>query len=216
MDLTREAREQGWWAQYEDLGLYPYIGLEQEASAITTYSMYWVPGLLQTAGYARAIIKAIAPGIQPKVHQERIEARLRRQQLLNGNHPLRYRVLLDEAAIRRPVGSHPLMATQLKRILELVQAGKVTVQVIPFEAGAYLAVDTMFALLEFTEQALPPVVFIEGLIDHRYYDRDAEIARYREIIEYLRDAALSPRDSVQFIASAQEAHASGTRLAFNN
>jgi transcriptional regulator with XRE-family HTH domain len=211
MKLTRQAREQGWWTQYEDLGLYPYIGLEQEASAITHYSMYYVPALLQTEDYARAIIKAVLPGIAPDVHEQRVEARLRRQQRLEGDNPLRYRVLLDEAALRRPVGGHPLMAAQLARILKLVEASKVTVQVIPFEAGAHAAADSMFVFLEFAGPSLRPVVFVEGLAGGHYHERDADITRYREAIEHLRDAALSPRDSVQFMVGVQQSYASGQR-----
>lgn len=83
MDLARRARKQDWWTQYEDLSLDPLIGLEEEAIAITYYSMY-MPALLQTADYARVIIKAIAPKINPEILQQRVEVRLRRQQLLHG------------------------------------------------------------------------------------------------------------------------------------
>src|SRR5882724_1139039 len=99
MKLTRQAREQGWWTQYEDIGLNPYIGLEQEATSITAYSMYWLPGLLQSEDYARAIIKAVLPKLDPMVHEQRVEARLRRQQRLTEPNPPRYRVFLDEATV---------------------------------------------------------------------------------------------------------------------
>jgi transcriptional regulator with XRE-family HTH domain len=80
MTLAREARQQGWWTKYDDLKLDPYIGLEQVATAITSYTMYYVPALLQTEEYASAIIKAIAPKIDPGILQQRVEARMRRQQ----------------------------------------------------------------------------------------------------------------------------------------
>lgn len=201
MTLTREAREQGWWTRYEDLNLTPYIGLEQDASSITHYSMCYVPALLQTEDYARAIIKSVLPGIGPQVHQQRIEARLRRQSRLTGDNPPRYRVLLDEAVLRRPLGHPALMTAQLEKILKLAEVGRVTVQVLPFEAGACVTADSMFVFLEFSGQTLPPVVYVEGLVSDHYYERDADIARYREAVEYLRDAALSPRDSVQFMTA---------------
>jgi transcriptional regulator with XRE-family HTH domain len=204
MNLARGAREQGWWTQYEDLSLDPLIGLEQAATAITCYSMYYVPALLQTADYARAIIKAIAPKMDPEILQQRIEARMRRQQLLDGSNRPRYRVLLDEAMLHRPVGGPELMADQLDKVLEAARQDKVTVQVIPFVAGAHAASDGYFILLEFDDQNLSPVVFLEGLTGIHFRERKDEIARYREAIEYLRDSASSTRDSLSLIIKASE------------
>ncbi len=206
MDLARQARERGWWMRYDDLKLGPYIGLEQEATSITTYTMYYLPALLQTQDYARAIIKAIAPKISPEVHEQRVEARLLRQELLDRSAPLRYRALLDEAVLHHRVGGPAVMAGQLDKILELQQAKKATVQVIPFDAGAYASQDSNFVLFEF-DLPFQPVVFVEGLITHQYQERKSEVERYREAIEYLRDAALSPSDSAQRIAEMRVSYA---------
>ena len=208
MRLAREAREQGWWMQYGDLAVGAYIGLEEAATSITSFTMYYVPALLQTEDYARAIIKAIAPKMDPRIHQQRVEARLRRQQLLDRDTPPSYRVLLDEAVLHRRVGGSAVMAAQLDRILELERESRTTVQVIPFDVGAHAAQDSNFVLLEFDEP-LSPVVFIEGLTNHQYQERKADLARYREAVEYLRDSALSPRDSVLRIAEMRKAYASG-------
>jgi hypothetical protein len=170
--------------------------------------MCYVPALLQTEDYARAIIKSVLPGIDPQVHQRRVEARLRRQGRLAGDNPPRYRALLDEAVLRRPVGNPALMAAQLEKVLKLADIGRVTVQVLPFEVGACATADSMFVFLEFSGHSLPPVVYVEGLVSDHYYERDADIARYREAVEYLRDAALSPRDSVQFMTSVHKDYAS--------
>jgi transcriptional regulator with XRE-family HTH domain len=207
MALTREARKQGWWTQYEDLDLYPYIGLEQDAAAITAYSMYHVHGLVQTEDYARTVIRAVLPNIDPVVHRQRVEARLRRQELLEGQNLPRFRMLLDEAVLHRPVGGPSLMAAQLAKILDLVKAGRVTVQVVPFDVGAYSVADISFTLLEFNEPLLSPVVFVEGLAGSQYYERVIDVARYRESIDYIRDSALSPRDSVQRMTEMHEAYA---------
>ena len=204
MNLARGAREQGWWTQYDDLSLDPLIGLEQAATAITCYSMYYVPALLQTADYARAIIKAIAPKMDQEILQQRVEARMRRQQLLDGPNRPRYRVLLDEAMLHRPVGGPELMADQLDKVLETARNDKVTVQVVPFVAGGHAASDGYFILLEFDDQNLSPVVFLEGLTGIHFRERKDEIARYREAIEYLRDSALSTRDSQSLIIKAAE------------
>ncbi len=209
MTLTRDAREQGWWTQYEDLNLYPYIGLEQDASSITAYSVLYFHGLVQTEEYARAIIKAIAPKVEPAILQQRVDARLHRQKLLEKANPPVYRVLLDEAALLRPVGGPGLMAAQITKVLELSDAGKVRVQLIPFAAGAYSVADLGFTLLEFNAPVLPAVVFVEGLVGSPYYERPADVARYRESIENIRDSALSPRDSEQRLLQMQKTYAAG-------
>lgn len=207
MMLTREAREQGWWTQYEDLKLSPYIGLEDDASSITAYCMYYMHALVQTEDYARTIIKAIAPKMDPAIQQQRVEARLRRQELLERSNPPGYRLLLDEAALHRPVGSPTLMAAQIAKILELSAAGKVRTQVVPFSIGAYSVADISFTLLEFSEPVLPPVVFVEGLVGSQYYERPVDVAHYRESIEYMRDSALSLRDSERRLLEIQETYA---------
>lgn len=198
MNLARGAREQGWWTQYEDIQLDPYIGLEAVATAITSYSMYYVPALLQTEEYARALIKGIAPQINPMIHEQRVEVRLRRQQLLEEHPRPRYRVLLDEAVLHRRVGGPEIMAVQLGKLLEAERRSIVTIQVIPFDVGAHAAQDSNFVLLEFGEGPdLSPVVFVEGLTGNQYIERKADLARYREAVEHLRDSSLSPRDSLR-------------------
>jgi transcriptional regulator with XRE-family HTH domain len=209
MNLARRAREQGWWSQYDDLGLDPLIGLEEDASAITCYSMYYMPALLQTADYARAIIKTIARKIDPKILEQRVEARLRRQQLLEKATPPRYRVLLDEAALKRHAGEPTFMVAQLDKVLETVHQDKVAVQIIPFDFGAHAAADSYFVLLEFDDPNLAPVVYLEGLTGNQYLERKVDVSRYREAVEYLRDSALSPKDSLQRIAEYRQSYASG-------
>jgi transcriptional regulator with XRE-family HTH domain len=199
MNLARGAREQGWWTQYVDVSFEPYIGLEAEATAITCYSMYYVPGLLQTEEYARALIKAIAPRIEPEVYEQRVEVRLRRQQLLEQDNPPRYRVLLDEAVLHRRVGGAQVMHAQLSKILEAEEKDQAAVQIIPFDVGAHAAQDSNFVLLEFAEPSLSPVIYVEGLTGSRYIDREADVDRYRETVEQLRDSALNQQESKQFL-----------------
>ena len=136
MDLARKAREPGWWDQYSDLRLDPYIGLEQDASAITSFATFYMPALLQTEEYARVIIKGIAPRMDPAVWQQRVEVRLRRQQLLGQDHPPRYRVLIDEAVVLHRPAAPEIMADQIDKVLKLAEEGKVTAQIVPFEVGA--------------------------------------------------------------------------------
>jgi len=209
MSLTQGAREQVWWTQYEDLNLDPYLGLEEAATAITSYTTYYLPALLQTEEYTRAVIETIAPKMDPDIFRQRVEVRMRRQQVLEGDNPPRYRVLLDEAVLHRRVGGPGLMAAQLDKVLDAAQAGKATIQIIPFDAGVLAAQDSNFVLLEFGEESdITPIVFVEGLTGNQYFERSAHIGRYREAIEYLRDSALSLRDSISRIIELRQVYGS--------
>ena len=212
MSLAREAREPVWWTKYEDLNLDPYLGLEHDAVAITSYTTYYLPALLQTEEYTRAIIHTIAPKMDPDIYKQRVEVRMRRQGVLEGDNRPRYRVLLDEAVLHHVVGDPMIMAAQLERVLVAQQQGTATIQVIPFDAGAYAAQESNFVLLEFGEDSLmSPVVFVEGLTSNQYIQRVPDVARYREAIEYLRDAALTPRDSTKYIKEKRDSLAAKHR-----
>jgi len=210
MDLARQAREPGWWSRYDDLGSHsnPYFGLEQEAAAITSYSMYYVPPLLQTADYARAIIRGIERKIDNRVLSDRVEARLLRQRRLDAPSPPRYRALADEAVFRRQVGGFSVMTAQLDSILAWSTLDRGSIQVIPFSAGAHASADSNFDVLEFGDNSRqPPIVYVEGLVANQILERPTDIARYREAIEYLRDSALNTADSSALIASIRNEHA---------
>lgn len=205
MKLAQDARQPAWWTGYEDLNLDPLIGLEQEAETITGYSMNWVPGLLQTEAYARGIIEIIAPKMDARIVSQRVEARMRRQQLLERGDPPRYRVLMDEAVLHRGVGDSAQMGAQLDKLLAVIRDERALVQVIPFAAGAYAAADGYFVLLEFDDKPdLQPMVYVEGLTGNLYLQRKADIDRYRETINYLRDRALSKPSSVKLIQKVRE------------
>jgi transcriptional regulator with XRE-family HTH domain len=214
MQLARGAREPDWWTQYLNLNLDPYLGLEQDAVAITSFTTFYIPALLQTEDYTGAIISSIAPKMDPDILRQRVQVRMRRQLLVEEDTQLRYGVLMDEAVLRRAIGGPAIMAAQLAKVLDAEKRGKVTVQVVPFETGAHVAQDSNFILFEFEEgPLLPPVVFIEGLTGNQYLEKPADIARYREAIKYLRDAALTPRQSLERIDDARKAYASAKSLA---
>jgi transcriptional regulator with XRE-family HTH domain len=204
-ELTREARQQGWWAGYQDLGV-PYIGLEQHASSITSYTMQYFPALLQTEEYARAIITTIAPQIEPKILEERVEVRLRRQRVLDSQHPPRYAVLLDETVLRRPIGGRTVMYKQLDKVLTMIRAHKVDLEIVPFERGPSVAQDSNFVLLQFNEPGPVPVVYIEGLAADHLLDDKQDVNRYLEEIERLRRSALDLGDSVERIEQARNTY----------
>ncbi len=204
MELAREARQQGWWTKYDDLKITPFIGMEQAATAITCFGMYFIPALLQTEDYAREIIKGIAPKIEEDILSQRVEARMMRQKLLYQPKPPKYRALLDEAALHRQVGGLSVMKAQLEKILSFMREERAAVQLIPYEVGAYGAIDSNFDYLEFAGTVLPDLVFVEGLVSHLYLERPEELERYREALDNLRDEALNPRDSAKKIEEIRD------------
>ena len=205
MELAKDAYQPGWWAKYDDLKITPLIGMEQSATAVTSFGMYFFPALLQSADYARAIIKGIAPKIEEKILDGRVAARMERQQkLFEGPRPPKHRVVLDEAVLRRHIGGPAVMRAQLDQVLSLMRDDKTTVQVIPYTAGAYGANDSNFTYLEFVGTKLPDLVFVETLVSQLYIERPEEVDRYSEALDYLRDAALNPRDSAKKIEEIRD------------
>lgn len=209
MDLARRAREDGWWAHYDDLGVGPYFDLEQEAKAITYYSMSYVHGLLQTDDYARTIIRGVFPLMDDQVLQERVEARMRRQELLERAGRPRVRVLLDEAVLHRQVGGPKVMSAQLGKMRDIAASEKVVVQIVPFSSGAQVSSDSNMTLFDFGDASVSPIVHIEGLVSAQFMDRPESIERFREMLDNLRDAALSPRESQVLITEIKDAHERG-------
>lgn len=200
MELAKGAREQAWWTQYEDLKLDPYLGLEQVATAITSFTAFYLPALLQTEEYTKEVIRKLAPKMNPDIYRQRVEVRMRRQEVLEKIDRPRYRVLLDESVLRRPVGGPDLMAAQIKKILQAEREGKASIQIIPFDYGVLAVEDSNFVLLEFDDTtSISPIVFVEGLTRNQYLENSTDVFRYKEAIDYLRDSAFSPRDSVEHI-----------------
>lgn len=207
-ELADKAKHPGWWADYRDLGV-PYIGLEQHATVITTYTTHYFPALVQTSNYARAVISRIAPRIDPGILGERVEARMRRQHVLTQERPPRYQILLDESVLQRPVGGRAVMREQLNKVLTMATRGKATVQIVPLDIGAHPVQDSNFVLLDFNEAENSPIVFVEGLVKSELLEKREDVNRYREALGYLLDSALSPADSIALINAARNRYDAG-------
>ncbi len=197
MKLAHEGKQHGWWQGY-DLPYSTYVGLEADAVATKYYQSTIVPGLLQTADYARAMHEVVIPKLAPARIDELVEVRMTRQRRLTQDPLLNTWAVVDEAALRRVVGGAAVMRAQLAWLIEMSRRPNVTMQVISYAAGAHPAMDSTFRILEFTG-AVPAVVYVEGLIGWIYLDRHADISRYQEIFQSLCLAALSPQDSVELI-----------------
>ena len=161
MELARESKKQGWWQPY-DVPYSTYIGLEAEAVSIKAYHPTTVDGLLQTADYARALYTTLT-GFSAEAIEQEVEARLIRQRLLTEADPPCAWFIMDEAALHRVVGGPATMRAQLEQLFEVARLPNVAIQVIPYEAGAYSAMESSFTTLEFAAP-VESVVYIEGLI----------------------------------------------------
>jgi transcriptional regulator with XRE-family HTH domain len=205
MNLAVEGRQAGWWQSYDLNQFADYVGLEADAVSVKNYQSILIPGLLQTPAYARAVNEAVIPQPDPERLEEQTEVRLRRQERLRQDPPLRFGVILDEAALHRVIGGPAVMETQLRHLVELSQLPNVTLQVIPFSAGAHPAMDSTFNVLEFAD-AVPGVVYVEGLVGWVYMKRSQDVERYVRVFERLCHIALPPRESVEHIERAAARH----------
>jgi Domain of unknown function (DUF5753)/Helix-turn-helix domain len=207
MSLAREATQQGWWHRYEDLSIAPLIGLEIEATRITSYESCVIPWMFQTKDYAQTVIKGILPRISGHVLDERVSARLKRQEILTRESPPTFWSLVDESALRRRVGGNQVMYEQLGKMAELAaMVPNVTLQVVPFGLGAHPGLDNTFTLLEF--QSLPSVVYVENLAGTLYVERPSDVERYEETLQHLRAGALDAESSLGLIEQIGEAYQS--------
>jgi transcriptional regulator with XRE-family HTH domain len=205
MTLARESKQQGWWNKFDDLAIESLIGLEIEAKRISSYESCVVPWAFQTEQYARAVIKGFLPRIDDRILEERVKARMTRQELLRSADPPHLWSLIDESALLRTVGGAGVMHEQLTKILEVADIPHVTMQIVPFDAGAHPGIDNTFTLLEFETSIQPPVAFVENLAGTFYLERDLEIMRYREVLDNLRACALSPANSVRRVQEIRRA-----------
>jgi transcriptional regulator with XRE-family HTH domain len=187
LNLARQANTPGWWHAYADIlphWLEPYIGLEAAASVLRTYEVQFVPGLLQTEGYARALIQQGSATTEEQVAR-RIELRVSRQDILHGPNPPQLWAVVDEGALRRPVGGKDVFREQLKHLIEMAEHPAVTLQILPFTAGPHSAMGGPFTILRFAEPDLHDVVYIEQLTSALYLEKPAEVDSYLEVMEQL-------------------------------
>jgi transcriptional regulator with XRE-family HTH domain len=205
IQLSREARQPGWWHSFRDVLPNPYevyIGLEFGAVSIRNFEPLLIPGLLQTADYARAMVRGGARELDRDEIERRVEVRLSRQQVLLKEDRPRLWAVIDEAVIRRVVGSPAIMAAQLQQLAEAAEHGKTTLQVVPFSAGAHAGTSGPFVILGLPEPAEPDLVYVETLADDIYLEERADVDRYTLAFDRLLAAALHPDDSIALVEAA--------------
>jgi transcriptional regulator with XRE-family HTH domain len=201
--LAAEGRMQGWWQGFELEYFGTYVGLEEEATSLSYYQSSAVPGLLQTPAYTRAMHESTVPELTPERIDRMIEVRLKRQQLLAREPPLKVTAVLDEAVLHRVVGGASVMKEQLERLTEVTTLQHVTIQVVPFSVGAHPAMESTFNILDFEARA-PSVVYVEGLVGFMYLEKPTDIDRYQAVFRRLLDQALTPQQSVELVSRIGE------------
>jgi hypothetical protein len=201
LQLAQQANNQGWWAKYDDVlpdWFETYVGLEQATSLIRTYEVQFIPGLFQTAEYARAVTVLGHRGAPSEEIDRRVSLRLKRQQLLTGSEP-RVWAVIDESALRRPLGGSEAMRDQLRRLIEVAALPHVTLQVMPFERGGHSAAGGSFSILRFDEPDLPDIVYLEQLTGALYLDARDDVDHYQEVMNSLSIEAETPVESEKLL-----------------
>jgi hypothetical protein len=201
LELAREANAPGWWQDYGDVlpqWFRAYVDLESVATLIRTYEGQLVPGLLQTDDYVRAVIHDTSLESSEEVGR-RVRLRLARQTLLTREHPPRLWAVVDEAALRRPVGGREVMRGQLERLIAATKLPNVTLQILPLAGGAHPAMVGAFSILRFADRHLPDVVYLEHLTNAHYLDKRAEVERYLDVMELLCVDSEPPAKTVDLL-----------------
>lgn len=203
--LAKESKTKGWWHAHGDAvpsWFSVYVGLEQAASDLRSYQGEFIPGLLQTPSYATELSRVSSDQSHEEV-QRLVDVRMRRQQLLSDAHGPGFWAVIHQSALMHLVGSHEIMTEQHERILEMAKLRNVTVQVLPYDAGAYPATGA-FTVLGFPEQEDPDMVYREGLTDSVYLELPEDVNLYTKAFDHLRALALSPQRSVALIRRTME------------
>jgi transcriptional regulator with XRE-family HTH domain len=208
--LAREANHPGWWQHYGDVlpaWFRAYVDLESAASLIRTYEGQYIPGLLQTDDYLRAVVHGAHLTTTTDPGDEvgrRVRLRMARQLLLTRPQPPRLWAVIDEAALRRPVGGREVMRGQLERLIDATKLANITLQLLPFSTGAHPAMAGAFSILRFGDQELPDVVYLEHLTGASYLEKRDEVERYLDIMEFLCLQAEPPARTVELLEAILE------------
>lgn len=202
-ELNRNSRKRGWWQQQGDLltpKLQELIELESTASQIFEYEAILIPGLFQTEEYARTVISAFPTPYSTSVDAA-VQVRLERQKLLESEEAPRIVCLLDEAVLRRQVGSRKAMATQLRKLVELSAPPQLSIQIIPFAEGAHAGTDGSFRTFTYPAPADMDIVFLEQKQSRVFIEEETGLQPYRLAAEQLRTQALSSSQSMSLVAA---------------
>ncbi|WP_371685825.1 helix-turn-helix domain-containing protein [Micromonospora sp. MW-13] len=207
LKLARDANSPGWWHRYGDVlpsWFQSYLGLEAAAALIRSYEVQFVPGLLQTPEYARAVVLLGHRGADADEVDRRVGLRMQRQELLRRPQPPQLWAVVDEAALRRPIGGPEVMRGQFTALIEATRSPHVRLQIIPFAAGGHAAAGGAFTILRFGDQDLPDIVYIEQLTSAIYLDKREDLDYYAAAMERLCVEAEPPERTPELLARLRD------------
>ncbi|MGW5865504.1 helix-turn-helix domain-containing protein [Streptomyces sp. NPDC055239] len=201
--LAEEANKPGWWQRFHDIlpGWFSmYVSLEGAASLIRSYEPHFVPGLLQTEEYARGVMRSGAIGqTRPEDVERYVALRMERQSLLSRDDAPRLWIVMDETALRRPVGGSDVMREQIDKLLEAVELPHVTLQIAPFAAGPHPGTYGPFVLFRFAMAELPDMVYSEYLTGAVYLDARTEVATHLEVMDRMAAQAATAQRTKELL-----------------
>ncbi len=203
--LAKDSKIRGWWSKYRDIfGDQALPDFEAEASVICAFATQTIPGLLQTPGYAEAIFQG-GRYVSPEEVRRRVEFRTARREILTKFRPVHLRAILDEAALRRLIGTPAVMREQFDYLLHMAQLPNIDIQVLPFSAGAHAGLAAPFTILEFTEPLDTPIVYVGTVTNALFVEELDEVAQYSATFGDVQGSALSTARSAAFIKEAATA-----------
>ena len=202
LSLTRNANTPGWWYRYNDLlptWFQSYLGLEAAATLIRTYEVQFVPGLLQTEAYARATILLGYPDARPEEIGRRVGLRVDRRRVLTRADSPQLWAVVDEAALRRPIGGPAVMRAQIEALIEITKLPRARLQVIPFDVGGHAAAGGAFTILRFADEDIPDVVYLEQLTGALYLGKREDVDQYASVMGRLFIEAAPPARTAEIL-----------------
>ncbi|WP_189057533.1 helix-turn-helix domain-containing protein [Longimycelium tulufanense] len=202
LQLARQANKPGWWHRYNDLlpkWFDDYVGLEEAASRIQTYELLFVPGLLQTEAYARAVASHGRPEAVDDEVERRVGLRMRRQKVLARPDAPRLWAVVDESVLHRPIGGREVLRAQLEVLLEMTALPHIRLQIIPYQHSGYAA-EGSFTMLRFAEPELPTIIYVEHLTGALYLEKLEEVEAYGRAMDRVAVTAETPNNSRQLLA----------------
>ncbi|MGH3536133.1 MAG: helix-turn-helix domain-containing protein [Pseudonocardiaceae bacterium] len=200
--IARQVKQRDWWHKYDDVlpeWFEGYLGLEAEASKISTYEADLVPGLLQTEQYAAAVLGAFPLRTTPEEMERSVDLRRARQARLCDESPLILDAVISETVLRRGIGGSTVMREQLEHLAAMVQRPNVTVRLLPFDAGEHPGINGAFSVLEFADADEGRIVTVETMTSTLYIEKTRDVGIYRLAFEQIRSAALGPGETDDMI-----------------
>jgi transcriptional regulator with XRE-family HTH domain len=200
--MITHANRPGWWQGYGDVvptWFAPFLGLEQAANIIRCYEVQFIPGLLQTQDYARAVLAIGTDDAPEQEISQRASLRLRRQQILHRPHPPRLWAVIDEAALRRPIGGRSVARAQLRHLTEMARLSHISIQIAPLALGSQAVADGPITMFRFPEAELPDVVYLEQHMNAAYLSKTPERMYHSNVLNRLAIEAPPPADTADII-----------------